>query len=120
MSRGWPSTDGVLFTGSPGDDARSPDERRGLAFVLVITFALGAGWQVGGPARATRLTTSVVTGYRANGAAPAVATSAFADQPEVAAGVITAGLISVTVPTTTSYLIAWRAPKTTPEAMTVS
>jgi len=80
-----------------------------LASVLTIGFALGAGWLMGGPGRDTRLTTSVVTGCRANGAALAVATSAFATVPEVAAGVVVAGLVSITLPTTMAYLIARRS-----------
>lgn len=85
-----------------------------LASIIVISFALGAGWLVGGPGHQTRLTTSVVTGCRANGAALAVATGAFAGQPEVAAGVVTAGLVSITLPTVLAYLIAWRASATKP------
>lgn len=80
-----------------------------LAAVIVITFGLGAGWLLGGPQRSTRLTTSVVTGCRANGAALAVATGAFAGQPEVAAGVVTAGLVSMTIPTAMAYVVAWRS-----------
>jgi BASS family bile acid:Na+ symporter len=74
-----------------------------LASVVVIALALAAGWLLGGPARPTRLTTSLVTGCRANGAALAVATSAFASVPGVAAGVVTAGLVSITLPTLMAY-----------------
>jgi BASS family bile acid:Na+ symporter len=81
-----------------------------LASGIVITFALGAGWLVGGPQESTRLATSLVSGCRASGAALAVASSAFADRPEVAAGVVTAGLVSVLIPTLVAYLIAWRIP----------
>lgn len=81
-----------------------------LAAIIVVIFGLGAGWLVGGPQRSTRLTTSVVTGCRANGVALAVATGAFASQPEVAAGVVTAGLASITIPTAMAYLVAWRSP----------
>lgn len=80
-----------------------------LASLITIGFALAAGWLMGGPGRETRLTTSVVTGCRANGAALAVAVSAFAADPAVAAGVVTAGLISITLPTALAYLIARRS-----------
>jgi len=59
-----------------------------LASIIVTSFALVAGFLLGGPRRATRLTTSAVTGVGANAAALAVATGAFAGQPAVAAGVV--------------------------------
>ena len=79
------------------------------AAIVVIAFALGAGWLMGGPQRETRLATSVVTGCRSGGAALAVAATAFADQPAVTAGVVTAGLVSVTLPTLLAYAVAWRS-----------
>jgi BASS family bile acid:Na+ symporter len=86
------------------------------ASVIVIAFALVAGWLLGWPTRGTRMTTSLVTGTRANGAALAVAVASFPETPEVAAGVVTAGLVSVTTPTAMAYLIAWRAKANLPEA----
>jgi bile acid:Na+ symporter, BASS family len=66
---------------------------------LVIAFALGAGWLLGGPRRERRVATSLVTGVRANAAAIALATTAFAGAPDVALGVIIASLASVLLST---------------------
>lgn len=69
-----------------------------LAAALVIGFALAAGWLMGGPERQTRISTSLVTGVRANAAAVAIAATTFAGMPVVSLGVILAGLVSAVLP----------------------
>lgn len=81
-----------------------------LASVVVVALALLGGWLFGGPLRATRVTASMASGVRANGVALAIATTAFADRPEVAVGVVTAGLVSIVVPTLVAGWFARSAP----------
>ena len=69
-----------------------------IAAGLTIGFALVAGWLMGGPRRVTRVSTSLVTGVRANAASLAIASTAYGDRPEVAVGVIVAGAISALLP----------------------
>lgn len=82
--------------------------RAGPSSVVVVAFALIAGWVVGGPARPTRVTTSLVTGTRANAAALAIATTTLAHDPQVAAGVVIAGLTSVLMPSVFAGVLAMR------------
>lgn len=83
-----------------------------VAVILFVAFALAAGWVLGGPERSTRVATSLVTGVRANGAAVAIAASAFAGTPAVAIGVILAGLGSVVLPSIFALVMA--APRRVP------
>jgi BASS family bile acid:Na+ symporter len=62
---------------------------------LAIAFALGAGWLLGGPSAGRRTATSLVTGVRANAAALALASTAFAAEPDVAVGVVIASVASI-------------------------
>ena len=81
----------------------------GLAAAAVVSFALVAGWFVGGPERSTRLATSLVTGTRANAVALAVASTAFAADPQVLTGALTAGLVSITLPGLLAMVVSrWR------------
>jgi len=100
---------GLVIVRNVGTMSEALSNGAAVAAVVVVVFALAAGWALGGPERGTRLSTSVVTGVRANAAALAVAGSTFADQPAVLAGVVTAGLVSVTLPTLMAYVVAWRA-----------
>jgi BASS family bile acid:Na+ symporter len=75
------------------------------AAVIVITLALAAGWLLGGPERDTRVTTSLVTGVRANAAVLAIALTTFAGSPEVTV----AGVISVVLPSAMAFTLALRA-----------
>ncbi len=81
----------------------------GLAAAAVVGFALVAGWFIGGPERPTRLATSLVTGTRANAVALAVASTAFAAEPQVLTGALTAGLVSITLPGLLAVVVSrWR------------
>jgi BASS family bile acid:Na+ symporter len=80
-----------------------------VAVGLFVAFVLAAGWLLGGPERDTRAATSLVTGVRANGAAVAIAATAFAATPMVAIGVILAGLGSVVLPVV--FAVALAAPR---------
>jgi BASS family bile acid:Na+ symporter len=79
-----------------------------VAAAITVGFALAAGWLLGGPARGTRITSSLVTGVRANGVALAIAASSFAGMPRVEVGILVFGLFSVFGPTVFAVLIANR------------
>jgi BASS family bile acid:Na+ symporter len=85
-----------------------------VAVLLFVMVALAAGWMVGGPGRDTRAATSLVTGVRANGAAVAIAASAFAAEPAVGIGVIIAGLGSVVLPSLLALGLALVTSRPTP------
>lgn len=80
-----------------------------FAVLIFVPLALAAGWILGGPGRETRVSTSLVTGVRANGAAVAIASTAFAATPAVAIGVIIAGLGSVVIPSLLALGLAFVA-----------
>ncbi len=81
----------------------------GLAAAAVVGFAMVAGWFIGGPERPIRLATSLVAGTRANAVALAVASTAFAADPQVLTGALTAGLVSITLPSLLALVVSrWR------------
>ena len=63
--------------------------------LVTVAAALTLGWLVGGPTRATRSSTSLVSGVRANGPALAIAAVSFHGQAGVRAAVITFAIFSI-------------------------
>lgn len=80
----------------------------GIAAALTVVVVLLLGWLVGGPGRGTRTTVSLVTGVRANAAALAVATTAFAATPATEAAVIVFALYSICIPSIVAQLVGRR------------
>jgi BASS family bile acid:Na+ symporter len=81
-----------------------------LATVLLIAFALGGGWLVGGPQPATRFAVALVSAQRGSSVALAIAVTAFADVPEAAVAVAVFGMISTVVVPTIGILARGRIP----------
>jgi hypothetical protein len=70
----------------------------GVVAMATIVGSVVAGWCVGGPVRATRATTALVTGIRANIPALAIAETSFVGRAGVAAGIVTFGVLSLIIP----------------------
>jgi bile acid:Na+ symporter, BASS family len=70
----------------------------GPAALTAVLLALLLGWLLGGPARPTRATTSLVAGVRANGPALAIAQASFPSLAAVSVAIVAFAMFSILLP----------------------
>ena len=87
-----------------GDLAEAWSARVPLIALATVIAALGAGWVVGGPERASRATAGLITSVRANTPALAVASATYGASSDAAVAIVVFALVSFIV---TPFVALW-------------